>query len=108
MYLFDCQQIWKVYHTPGGNSHENVIISTAVKSRSIVKFYILGWLLAFLTFNIWIFENQVFNVSSICFRYHQIYTNKQTNKQTKITITCKEFLEISLNLKLSIVEVSIN
>ena len=65
-----------------GTVMKNVIISTAVKSRSIVKFYILGWLLAFLTFIIWIFENQVFNVSSICFRYHQIYTNKQTNKHT--------------------------
>ena len=50
----------------------------------------------------WIFDNQAFIVSSICFRCHEnLKKNKQTDKLKKLITTDKEFpfLRLVLNLK---------
>ena len=46
-------------------------------------------ILIFLIYYIWVFKNQLINVSSIHFKCHVSHTNKQTNKQRRIIATYK-------------------
>ena len=83
-------------------SSKQMIISTAVKSMSIVFYVILKTvfrrlILIFLVHFIWIFENNILNVLSICFIYHENRTNKQKKKQSNFT---KSFLFLGLVLNL--------
>ena len=70
---------------------KNMVISTAVKSRSTV----LEANIYLSDIFFWIFENQEFNIRNIWFRYHE----NQTNKQKTIITTYKEFLGTCLKSK---------
>ena len=65
----------------------------SLQDSNVMYFRIL--ILIFLVCFSWIFENWVLNFSSICFRYHE----RQTNKQTKIITTYNEFLGTWLESK---------
>ena len=58
----------------------------------------------FLIYFIWMFENQVLNVSGIFFRY----TENLTNKQKAIITATKSFLGLVLNLKRTAYKNSLN
>ena len=58
----------------------------------------------FLIYFIWMFENQVLNVSGIFFRY----TENLTNKQKAIITTTNSFLGLVLNLKRTAYKNSLN
>ena len=81
---------------------KNMIISIVVKIRSIVFYFVLSTAFyeastIFLIFFIWIFENQVFNVSNICFRVYENLTNKQT-ENNNITMY-KQFFDTCIKSK---------
>ena len=82
MPIFTCKQIWKMY--PGKSIHDKIWLSRLQCKVVLVYF---RWLV-FLIYFIWIVKNQLFNISSICFRYPQ-KSDQQVDK--KITIY-KEFL----------------
>ena len=91
-------------YIPGRSSHKKYG-SIAVQSKPIVFFFISRivfseLILTFLIHFIRIFENQVFNGSSIYFRFHENMVNQYKKKiYIYIYITYKELLGIVLNPK---------